>query len=65
MENVLAKIIEIAFSEMKAQISKQQEIIDRQNEIILKQEERIDSHERLLTQMIKDDTDNSYIDYKG
>lgn len=65
MDSVLAKMIEIAFSEIKEQQIKQQEIIDRQNEIILKQESRIDSLERTIHQLINDDSDDSYSSYKG
>lgn len=65
MDSVLAKMIEIAFSNIKEQQIKQQEIIDRQNEIILKQENRIDSLERTIHQLINDDSDDSYSSYKG
>ena len=40
MKNLISKLIEIAFSEMKEKIKVQQETIDRQNEILIEMDKK-------------------------
>ena len=53
MRTLIAKLLDIAFSEMKEKIKEQSDIIQRQNQIIVSMDEKIEKMESKLNKLEK------------
>lgn len=53
MRSLIAKLLEIAFSEMKEKVKEQSETINRQNEIIVSMDEKVEKMEFKLNKLEK------------